>query len=450
MDKRTFIKTSSVIAGGALLSRAVSCAPDERKEPLINWAGNLKYSTGNVHYPKTIEEAQEVVKKCKKLTALGSRHSFNKIADNTENQVSLGHLNQVASLDQASGTVTIGSGMKYGELAPYLHEKGFALHNLASLPHISIAGAVATATHGSGIKNGNLSTAVSGIEFINAAGELVSLSKKNDGDKFNGAVVALGALGVVTKLTIDLQPAFSMKQVVYRNLAMSELEKNFNEIMEGGYSVSLFTDWRNKNINEVWIKSRAESGNEVAAPELFGAKLAQQNMHPIETESAENCTDQMGVPGPWYERMPHFKMGFKPSAGKELQSEYFVPIEHAYEAMMVFEKLTEKITPHLFISEIRSIAADDFWMSPCYKKTCVALHTTWKQEADAVMKLLPVLEEQLAPFEARPHWAKLFTISPSVLRSRYQKLDDFRQLAQQYDPNGKFQNEFLTTNIAGS
>jgi len=450
VDKRTFLKTSSVIAGGALLSGAVSCGPGKEKEHLTNWAGNLKYSTGNVHYPNSVEEAQEIIRKCKKLTALGSRHSFNTIADNTENQVSLSHFNKVVSLDASSGTVTVESGMKYGELAPYLEEKGFALHNLASLPHISIAGAVATATHGSGIKNGNLSTAVSGIEFINAAGELVSLSKKNDGDKFNGAVVGLGTLGVVTKLTLDLQPTFNMKQVVYRNLAMSELEKNFNAIMGSGYSVSLFTDWKNKNVNEVWIKSKVENGNDVAAPELFGAKLAKQNLHPIETESAENCTDQMGVPGPWYERMPHFKMGFKPSAGKELQSEYFVPIERAYEAIMVFERLTEKITPHLFISEIRAVAADGFWMSPCYKKTCVALHTTWKQEVDTVMKLLPVLEEQLAPFDARPHWAKLFTISPSLLRSRYEKLNDFKQLVSQYDPNNKFRNEFLSTNILGT
>ena len=153
---------------------------------------------------------------------------------------------------------------------------------------------------------------------------------------------------------------------------------------------------------------------------------------------------------PGIERMPHFKMGFKPSAGKELQSEYFVPIEHAYDAMMAMEKLHEKITPHLFISEIRTIAADDLWMSPCYKKTCVALHTTWKQEMDTVMNLLPVIEEQLAPFNARPHWAKLFTISPSVLQSRYAKLNDFKQLVNQYDPNGKFRNEFLSKNLFSS
>ena len=451
IHKRTFLRTSSVLAGGAVLSRFVACAPKVSKKHLKNWAGNLEYSTGNVHYPKTVDQVKEVVKKCSKLKALGSRHSFNKIADSTENQVSLKELNKVVSLDKEANTVTVEGGLRYGELAPYLHENGYALHNLASLPHITIAGACATATHGSGVKNGNLSTGVSAIEFINAAGDLVALSKKKDGEEFYGAVVGLGAIGIVTKLTLDLQPTFNMKQVVYRNLPMSELKNNFDNIEAAGYSVSLFTDWKNKNINEVWIKSRVENGDTAtAASELYGAKLATQNMHPVEDQSAENVTEQMGVSGPWYERMPHFKMGFTPSTGKELQSEYFVPIEHAYEAMVAIEKLHEKITPHLFISEIRTINADNYWMSPCYKKACIAFHTTWKQEVETVMNLLPLIEEILAPFNAKPHWAKLFTMSPSVLQSRYEKLGDFKQLINQYDPNGKFRNDFLSKNLYSS
>jgi alditol oxidase len=446
MDKRSFLKTSSVLTGGALLSRFAGCTPEEKKEHMKNWAGNLEYSTGNVHFPATVAEVQEVVKKCKKIKALGSKHSFNTIADSTENQLSLEKMNKVVSLNKEANTVTIEGGMRYGELAPYLHQNGYALHNLASLPHITVAGAVATGTHGSGVKSGNLSTGISAIEFVNAAGDLVTLSKQKDGDLFNGAVVALGALGVVTKVTLDLQPTFNMKQLVYRNLPMSELKNNFDAIEASGYSVSLFTDWKNKNVNEVWIKSRAEASDAAAAPELFGAKLATQNMHPIETESAENCTEQVGVAGPWYERMPHFKMGFKPSAGKELQSEFFVPIEHAYDAMMAMEKLNEKITPHLFISEIRTIQADDLWMSPCYKQTCVALHTTWKQE-DEVMNLIPLIEAELAAFNYRPHWAKLFTIAPKTLQSRYEKLNDFKALIHQYDPNGKFRNEYLEKNL---
>jgi xylitol oxidase len=241
-----------------------------------------------------------------------------------------------------------------------------------------------------------------------------------------------------------------MQQVVYRNMPMKELENNFEAIMSSGYSVSLFTDWKDKNINEVWIKTRvAGSAKTSFESEFYGAKLATQNMHPIESQSAENCTEQMGVPGPWYERMPHFKMGFTPSAGKELQAEYFVPLEHAYDAIVAVEKLHEKITPHMFISEIRTVAADNLWMSPCHKKTSVAIHTTWKQEPEAVMNLLPLVEQQLAPFNPRPHWAKLFTVAPSMLQSGIERLNDFKQLMHQYDPEGKFRNDFIDRYLFG-
>jgi xylitol oxidase len=436
------------LTGGAFLSQTLGCSP-AHQEPLSNWAGNLQYHTSDVSYPSLIEQVQDIVRKSDKIKALGSRHSFNTIADSTHKQVSLKSLNKVVSLDKTTHQVTVEGGIKYGELAPYLHQNGYALHNLASLPHISIAGASVTATHGSGINNGNLSTQIAALEFVNAAGDLVTLSKKKDADQFEGAVVNLGAIGVITKLTLDLLPTFNMKQVVYQNLPMQELEKNFMSIFSSGYSVSLFTDWKNRNINEVWIKSIADKNSSAnIPPELFGAKLATRNLHPIEEMSAENVTDQMGIAGPWYERLPHFKMGFTPSAGKELQSEFFVPLEHAYEAIMAMEKLHEKISPHLFISEIRVIKADNFWMSPCYKKDCVALHTTWKQEIETVNNLISLVEEQLAPFNPRPHWAKLFNMAPSVLQSRIERLADFKELVKTYDPKGKFSNEFLERNLS--
>ena len=454
MDRRTFLTRSAAVAGGVALSRVSACARATKPAtgtPLTNWAGNLRYSTANVHYPTSVEQVQQVVKNCDKLRALGTRHSFNTIADSTRNQVSLRALNKVVSLDRGSNTVTVEAGIKYGELCGYLHENGYALHNLASLPHISIAGAVATATHGSGVKNGNLATQVAAIEFVDAAGEVIHLSRHNDGEQFQGAVVGLGALGVVTKLTLDLLPTFDMKQVVYLDMPMQELARDFDSIMSSGYSVSLFTNWKNKSINEVWIKSRVDGASPTAtvAPEFHGARAATRNMHPVAEQSAEPCTEQMGVPGPWYERLPHFKMGFTPSTGAELQAEYFVPLEHAYEAMMAIETLHDQMTPHLFISEIRTVAADELWMSPCYHRTCVTFHTTWKPEPDAVSRLLPLVEQQLLPFGAVPHWAKLFTMSPAVLEARYARIADFRRLVDRYDPAGKFRNEFLSRNIYG-
>lgn len=445
MNKRTFLKTSSLLLTSSMLSHLVSC---KKAEPRTNWAGNLTYSTDNLHTPKTVVELQEIIKKCKKVRGLGTKHCFNKIADSTENQISTAEFNKIISLDKTKNTVTVEAGIKYGELCKYLDDNGYALPNLASLPHISVAGACATSTHGSGIKNGSLATAVAALELVNGKGEVVNLSREKDGDEFLAAVVSLGALGIITKMTLDLQPTFKMKQVVYQNLPIAELEKNFEAIMSGGYSVSLFTDWSNKNVSEVWIKSKAEDMKDIA-PEYFGAKLATKNLHPIEALDPINCTEQMGAEGPWYERMPHFKMGFTPSSGKELQSEFFVAFENAYAGLMAIEKLHKKVSPHLLITEVRAIAADDLWMSPFYKKTCVAFHFTWKQEVEAVMQFLPEIEAALAPFSPRPHWGKIFTLRPSVLQARIEKLAEFKKIMQKHDPDGKFRNEFIDTNLFG-
>lgn len=449
MNKRSFLKRLPLIAGGVILSQQamVACSSKNNHPPLKNWAGNLTYSTDQVHYPSSVEEVQELVRKRNKIKALGSRHSFNKIADSNHRLISLEKMNKVVELNKSANTITVEAGAKYGEFAPYLHENGYALPNLASLPHITAVGACATATHGSGIKNSNLSSSVSAIEFVDAAGNLITLSRQKNPDIFPGAVVGLGALGVVTKITLDLLPSFDMSQVVYLDLPISQLENNFMELQSRGYSVSLFTDWKNKNINEVWIKSIAGDQVTAADLDLYGAKLATENMHPVSTQSAETVTEQRGIPGPWYERMPHFKMGFKPSTGEELQSEYFVRIEHAYDALLAMEAIHDKISPHLFISEIRTVKADNFWMSPCYQKDSVAIHTTWKQDVDTVMGLIQLVEKQLAPFDPIPHWAKLFTMSPKLLQSRYEKLGDFKQLVARYDPEGKFRNDFLNEKL---
>ncbi|CAN5535222.1 FAD-binding protein [soil metagenome] len=412
---------------------------------LTNWSGNLTYGTSNILYPETVAEVQSIVQQSRRIKALGSKHSFNNIADSSEKFISLERLNKIVSLDKTANSVTVEAGMRYGELAPYLHENGYALNNLASLPHITIAGAITTATHGSGIMNGNLSTGVSAIEFVNANGDLISLSKHYNSELFYGAVVGLGAIGILTKITLDLLPAFDMQQLVYLNLPLKELAQNFNAIATAGYSVSLFTNWKNKLINEVWIKNIVKPDQtSLALSDFFGAAAATKNMHPLENESAENCTDQMAVAGPWYERLPHFKMGFKPSAGEELQSEYFVDIAYAYDAIMAIEELHEKISPHFFVSEIRTIAADELWMSPCYHQTCVAIHTTWRREQEIVMQLLPLMEAQLEPFKPTPHWGKLFTMAPQVLQSRYNKLNDFKALVNSYDAEGKFRNDYLS------
>jgi xylitol oxidase len=448
MEKRTFIKLSAVLVTGTTFSPMIDFIQDSK---LKNWAGNYTYSTNKVHSPHSVEELQKLVKSLPRFKVLGTRHCFNNIADSTENFVSLKHLDQVIVLNKEARTVTIGAGIRYGELCSYLYEQGFALHNLASLPHISVAGACATATHGSGSKNANLATIVRALEMVTPSGEMVTLSKEKDGEKFFGAVVGLGALGVVTSLTLDIQPSFNMQQDLFERLPFEQLNDHLKEIFSSGYSVSLFTDWKHRQFNQVWLKRRIDPGTEsVPRADFFGASPATRPLHPIVELSAENCTQQMGVPGPWHERLPHFRMNFTPSSGEELQSEYFVPLDKGYEAIMAADRLRDQISPHLLISEIRTIDADQLWMSPCYQQPCMAIHFTWKQDWPAVSKVLPMIEAQLAPFNVKPHWGKLFTIAPATLQQRYEKLTDFRQLLKEYDPQGKLRNAFLDRNIYGS
>jgi xylitol oxidase len=446
MNKREFLRASGALLAGGALSRLVE-GGGVTDDPRTNWSGNYHYSTDRLLKPSSVDEARKAVKSASKLRVLGTRHSFNGIADSTTEQLSLMSLKDM-HLDAKARTVTVGAGVKYGELAPYIDKQGFALHNLASLPHISVAGARSTATHGSGIKNGNLATVVSGLELVTADGEMVELSRERDGDRFLGAVVDLGALGAVTKVTLEVQPTYEVSQVVYENLSFDQLEKNLDEVFASGYSVSLFTDWQYHRATQVWVKSRIQAGKKIPVRnDFFGAKPATRNLHPVAGHSAESCTEQMGVPGPWYERLPHFRMNFTPSSGSEIQTEYLVPRERGYQAILAVEKLKDHITPHLYVTELRTIAADDLWMSTAYKRDSMAIHFTWKMEPEAVNRVLPMIEEQLAPFDPRPHWAKVFRLEPSRLRACYQKLGDFKALATHYDPSGKFRNAYLNTNL---
>jgi len=444
MKKRTFLRVSTMAGAGSLLGPFRNWGRRGTvDEKLTNWAGNVEYRARTLHPAASREEAGEFVKRQPKLKVLGTRHSFNTIADSEDTFLSLKGLDEV-SIDAAARTVTVGGGVTYGALAPRVDAAGFALHNLASLPHISVAGASSTATHGSGEHNGNLATAVRELELVLASGELRRLSRHTAGDDFDGAVVGLGALGAITRVTLALQPAYTVRQYVYENMPLGSALDHFDRMQQSGYSVSLFTDWKEKRINEVWIKARAPFAAEA---ELFGGRRATRNLHPIAELSAENCTEQLGVEGRWYERLPHFKMGFLPSAGKELQSEYFVPRRHAAEAILAVERLHPEIGPLLLISEIRTVAADNLWMSPCYRQDSLAIHFTWQQDWPAVRQLLPAIERELAPFGVRPHWGKLFSVSARELRSRYPKLPEFAALAKAWDPGGKFRNAFLQEHI---
>ncbi len=409
-----------------------------------NWAGNVMYRADRVLRPRTVAELQDLVSRSGQVRALGTGHSFNLIADTAGDLVSVADLPRVMDIDTAQATVTVGAGVRYGELAQRLHAAGWALHNLASLPHISVAGACATGTHGSGNTNGNLATAVTAIEMITADGEVSILRRDADGDDFRAAAVGLGAFGIVTTLTLRIVPDFSVRQYVYDDLPGEQLTAHFEEIFSSAYSVSVFTRWLGPRHSMLWLKRRAgEHGSWTPEPQWMGARLADQPRHPIPGEPTAYATQQLGVPGPWHERLPHFRLDFTPSSGEELQSEYLLPRHLAADALDAMAGLGERMAPVLQISEIRTVAADDLWMSPSYQQDTVALHFTWIKDAGAVTPVVSAIEDRLAPLGARPHWGKVFTMPAPAVNALYERSSGFRARLGRTDPAGKFRNDFI-------
>jgi alditol oxidase len=413
--------------------------------PETNWAGNYEYQSGELHRPSTVEQLQEIIASAPSVHVLGSRHSFNGIADSAE-LITLRALPSDVTVDHGQGTVGFGAGLTYGELAVALRAEGLALHNLASLPHISVAGAVMTATHGSGDKNGNLATAVAELEMVTSTGEVVRASR-GDAD-FDGLVVGLGAVGAVTRLTLDVEPAYEVRTRAFEGLSWKALFDHFDEISACGYSVSVFTGWGDK-LDQVWVKSRVTDAPEAERGDLFGAVASTVERHPVLGLDPVNCSPQLGRPGLWSERLPHFRMEFTPSTGEELQSEYVVPRRHTLAAIDSLRALGDRIRPVLQVCEMRTVAADRLWMSLHYGQDTTGFHFTWMPDQDTVEKVLVDIEAALAPFEARPHWGKLFLADAAAIAPLYERRPDFMGLLERLDPRGAFRNSWLKKHVVG-
>jgi xylitol oxidase len=405
-------------------------------ERVTNWAGNIVFSTPRLHRPVSVDELRRIVTGGGPVKVLGSGHSFNRMADTDGDLISLAALPRVVEISADRRSVRVDGGIRYGELAGRLHAEGLALHNTASLPHISVAGAVATATHGSGMRNANLATAVSAIELVRGDGELVTIRRGDD--TFAAAVVHIGALGVVTALTLDVVPTFEVRQYVYDAVPRASLQEHLFDMLSDGYSVSLFTDWSGVDINHAWLKR-----TEPMEGPWYGGTLAAAARHPVPGMPAVNSTEQGGVPGPWHERLPHFRMEFTPSSGEELQSEYHVSRADGLAAIDAVAAIRSRVAPVLQVCEIRTIAGDDLWLSPNYQRDTLALHFTWIADTEIVLPVVADLEKSLEPFSARPHWGKVFTTAPERLHELFPRLGDFAALANEFDPRGTFRNPWL-------
>jgi len=405
--------------------------------PLTNWAGNITFTAESVHRPESVEQVQEIVTRYDRVHALGTGHSFNRVTDTSGALVSTAGLPRTLEIDAERMTAWVGAGWRLGDLCVQLRKRGFALHNLPSLPHISLVGACATATHGSGRANGSLAAAVNAVELVTADGTVRTVRRGSP--EFDGMVVSLGALGIVTHLGLDLVPSFDVEQYVHEDLPWEPVLEDAGNVLGAAYSVSVFTTWG--ETSRLWVKRRVRD----ALPDLAwtGARPADSPRHPIEGLPVGNCTPQLGEPGPWDERLPHFRAEFTPSAGDELQSEYLLPVAHAAQALEALLRIRAHVVPVLQVCEIRAVAADTAWLSPSHDRDSIAVHFTWLPDAEAVARAIDRVEEHLVPLGARPHWGKVFHVTPEVLRAAYPCWDRFDDLLRRLDPAGRFRNDFL-------
>ncbi len=408
-----------------------------------NWAGSHTFAASTLHRPESVAQAQEIIAKAHKIRAVGSTHSFNDIADSPGELISMAGIEPEVSIDEAASAVTVSAAITYGDLALALERRGYALHAMASLPHISVAGAIATGTHGSGDRAQSLAAGICAIEFIAADGSLHTMS---DGDPdFAGAVVSLGALGVATRVTMRIEPTYQVRQFVFNDVPLRSVLEDFDAITASADSISLFTTWNPEFIESMWIKRRTDTPDGGASPQQFASYRAATQQHPVRGADASVCTPQLGEAGPWHERLPHFRSGFTPSSGREIQVEYVVDRSFIAPVMHEVAALRDRLGPVLQVSEVRTIAADELWLSPAYGRDSISLHFTFHLEPEQVTPLLGVIDETMAAFNGRPHWGKWFHTAPERIAGLYPQMAAFKELAARWDPDGCFRNEFLDT-----
>jgi len=412
-----------------------------------NWSGTYTYFAGTVRSPRSVEEVREIVASGGRVRALGTRHTFNDLPDTAGSLVHLGAFDPDPVIDRDAMTVSASAGIRYGELAAYLQAHGYAMHNMGSLPHICVAGACATATHGSGDTNRCLAAAVSGIELVAGRGEIVRAARGDE--DFDGMVVSLGALGIATRVTLDIEPTYDVRQDSYVDVEWEVLDDHLDDIMASAYSVSLFTNWRDR-IDQVWLKSRLDSAGAEPPAEFFGARPQPPEQWTTLISPDTNLTPRGGSSGPWSERLPHFRLDSTPSNGDEIQSEYFVDRRHGVDAIRAVRGLAGVLEPVLLIGEIRTVAEDSMWLSMAFERDCLVLHFTWRNEPEAVQVVLARLESELAPFDPRPHWGKAYAMRGDRVAGLYERMDDFRALARRFDPDGQFRNAYLDRTVFGA
>ncbi len=401
---------------------------------LANWAGNHTYRVGEHVRAESVAHVQQVVAGADRLRVLGTRHSFNAMCDTDGVLLDLAGLTSEPVLAHDGGAVRVAAGTTYAALAPRQHDQGRALANMGSLPHICVGGAAATGTHGSGTGNQVLGAAVRAMDVVRPDGALETL-RRGDAD-FAGSVVALGTLGVVTALELDCEPTYDVAQQVYEHLTWSEVVEQVHEVLGAAYSVSVFGRWRDDLPTDVLVKARVGTD----APLAWGEPIADDAV--FRSLGDGDHVTRRGEPGPWSERLPHFRADRQPSFGQEIQSEWFVGLADAVPALRTVTALADddpELVDLLSVTELRAVRGDELWLSPAHGRDTLAIHFTWRLEPERVAACAERVAAALAPYAARAHWGKV----PGRQHepgAAYPRLDDFRALRARVDPDGVLLN----------
>lgn len=405
-----------------------------------NWCGLVDFSSTDQVEPASLAEVQQAVARSPRIRAIGTAHCFNDLADTTGTHLSVARLPVDLEIDDVRSEARFSAGIRFGELARLLDAQGWSVYNLASLGHISVAGAVATGTHGSGDRNQNLSAAVRWMQLVTAGGDVLEIDR--DDPRLAAMVVSLGSLGIVTRIGLAIEPAYQVRQFVFDGISHAAVLESFDEIFGSAYSVSFFTTWASDLTGQVWMKRREGRDADWTLNTWMGGRLCQVKQHPLPGHDPVHCTEQLGIAGPSHDRLPHFKLDFTPSSGDELQTEYLVPREQAVAALAALQGIAPRIAPLLHVSEIRTMASDDLWLSGAYGRDTVGIHFTWVKDP-AALTLLPELDGFFEPFGGRAHWGKLHATPAAAYGRRYPRLADFMAMRSEMDERGKFGNSHL-------
>ena len=425
-----------------------------------NWAKTVYYNH-TIHYPKTVEEIQHILQYHAKIRVLGSMHSFNNITKLPQEfngvYISMSNMNQVIKCCRGE-RVTIQPGITFGELGEYLHERNFGFHNMASLPHITVGGAISTGTHGAGVFNGNLASHVMQVKLISADGKLRTYRIGQD-PEFQHIPVSFGLAGIIVEIELDIVPDYDIQQCIYENLPFNTIKKSdYKTAFSSAYSFSIFTQWKNRKFTSIWAKYRlrkGRNGNEesimIDCPDMNKIKPSSNKVHPLPGGDTSFVSGGIGknYKEPGYVGLPHFLMEGVPSQGEELQSEYFVS-SHMFDVVIevLFHHFEEnpKLYDLLYVSEMRFVAGDKLTLSPQHVLgSSIGFHFTWKKEFDQVVDALKGIENVLKPYNALPHMGKLFTMTGRELEGKYgqRNLRAFQSFVAPLDPLKKFVNPFL-------